>query len=184
LPERRRNTSRYSVGYAGIRIEIEDGWYVLDVGSGHNPNARADVLLERSVTDHTDRAGGPVDITDPRLVIGDAAAMPFATGSFDYVIASHVAEHVNDPLQFCSELSRVAHAGYIETPGWFGDMVLREDYHRWRIRRRGVGLEFLEVGGSRPFGRAGEAFYSLLYFDTVRPVIGRCGSSTRSVDLP
>ncbi len=159
----------YPVGYAGKRVRIDPTWRVLDVGSGHNPHPRADVLLEKELEDDRDRGGDSVDASDPRLVVGDATAMPFAYQSFDYVIASHIAEHVDDPEAFCRELIRVARAGYIETPGWIGDRILREDYHRWRVRREGAGLRFREVTTRRPLGLTGEAFYALLYYGANRP---------------
>jgi hypothetical protein len=47
---------------------------------------------------------------------------------------------VDDPLAFCRESQRVARRGYIETPGWLGDLVLRVDHHRWRVSRDRRGL--------------------------------------------
>lgn len=160
----------FAVGHAGGRIRIDRRWRVLDVGSGHNPHPRADVLLERYVGADVGRGGETIDTSDPRLVVGDALDMPFEDGEFDYVIASHIAEHVDDPQQLCRELSRVARAGYIETPGWFGDMLMREDYHRWRVRARGrKSLQFDEVSPHRPFGLVGEAVYFIVYFGEERP---------------
>jgi SAM-dependent methyltransferase len=108
--------TRFEVGDAGRTVDIDPGWRVLDVGSGQAPHPRADVLLEKYVEDDWHRAGGTVDCRDPRLVVGDAAAMPFADREFDYVIASHIAEHVDDPVGLCRELARVGAAGYLETP--------------------------------------------------------------------
>jgi hypothetical protein len=161
---------RFPVGHAGHTIELDPAWRVLDVGSGHNPHPRANVLLEKAIDDTSDRAGAAVDVADPRLVVGDGLDMPFADRSFDYAIASHIAEHVDDPLVFCRELQRVAWRGYIETPGPFGDRVLREDYHHWRVARTQGGLRFREVRGTdRPFGKAAEAFYVLIYYGETRP---------------
>jgi SAM-dependent methyltransferase len=42
--------------------------------------------------------------------------LPFADCFFDYVICSHVLEHVPDPAAVIGELTRVARAGYIEVP--------------------------------------------------------------------
>jgi hypothetical protein len=41
---------------------------------------------------------------------------PFADKQFDYAICSHTLEDVRDPIWVCSELNRVAKAGYIEVP--------------------------------------------------------------------
>ena len=161
-------TERYFVGHAGNTIALERSWSVLDVGSGNNPHPRATTLLERFTQDNRERAGDPIDRTDPRLVEGDALAMPFDGGAFDYIIASHIAEHVQDPEQLCRELSRVGRAGYIETPGWLGDLLLREDYHHWRVRRQGRGLRFDQVTNRRPLGDLGEAFYFIVYYGEKR----------------
>lgn len=155
--------TRFEVGDAGRTVDIDPGWHVLDVGSGQAPHPRADVLLEKYVEDDWHRAGGTVDCRDPRLVVGDAAAMPFADREFDYVIASHIAEHVDDPVGLCRELARVGAAGYLETPGWLGDMLLREPFHIWRVRRRGDVLVFTRVTDPRPLGLIGDAFYAALY---------------------
>jgi hypothetical protein len=151
------------VGWAGHAVRIEAGWRVLDVGSGHAPNGRADVLLEMMIEDDSHRSGVSVDQADPRLVIGDACNMPFPDKAFDYVLATHLAEHVDDPGALCRELSRVGRAGYVETPGWFGDVIMREPFHRWRVRKSGRGLLFSEVPTEQPLGRLGELIYAVIY---------------------
>jgi SAM-dependent methyltransferase len=110
-----------------------------------------------------------MDAGDLRLVEGDALAMPFADGEFDYAVASHVAEHVDDPDQFCREVSRVAARGYVETPGWLGDIIMREPFHRWRVRKRRNMLIFSQVMHRRPLGRFGDALYALCYIGRARP---------------
>ena len=165
------STARFQPFTAGDclhRIWICDGWRVLDVGSGQSPHPRADVLLERYPEENRHRAGDPIDVSDPRLVVGDACDMPFADAEFDFVIASHIAEHVDDPRAFCRELARVGHRGYIETPGWLGDMLLREEFHLWRVRKRNDGLDFEAVANPRPLGWVADAFYALLYAGVAR----------------
>lgn len=159
----------YPVGYANEKIRIKDSWKVLDVGSGHNPHPRANVLLDKFEEDDTERSGDKIARPKgKKLVIGDAEDMPFKDKSFDYIIASHIAEHVNDPKKFCNELIRVGKAGYIETPGWVGDIVLNEPYHRWRIRKGGNKLIFKLVNKHYPLGFVGEIFYSFFYFNQER----------------
>ncbi len=42
--------------------------------------------------------------------------MPFADNEFDFVYCRHVLEDLYNPFFACDEMSRVAKAGYIETP--------------------------------------------------------------------
>lgn len=169
----------FAVGDCGERIDIMDGWRVLDVGSGHAPHPRADVLLERFPSDNRHRGGGAIDAADPRLIVGDGGAMPFKDQAFDFVIASHIAEHVDDPETFCKELVRVAARGYLETPGWLCDMLLREEFHKWRVRKEEGGLNFERVSKSRPLGIVGDMFYALTYAN-----IPREGHRTPQSDAP
>jgi hypothetical protein len=152
----------YEAGNAGHQVEIAASWRVLDVGSGQNPHPRADVLLDKFVEDNLHRSGAAV-VADERLVVGDALEMPFADRQFDYVIASNIAEHVDDPAGLCRELMRVGRAGFIETPGWLGDMLLREPFHLWRVRARSGGLDFRAVVRARPLGPVADCFYACLY---------------------
>ena len=50
--------------------------------------------------------------------------MPFKDNFFDFVIASHVIEHVKDIDFFIKELQRVAPRGYIELPTRLEDNLL------------------------------------------------------------
>lgn len=173
---------RFKVGWSGKRLRIHPEWRVLDVGSGHRPFERADVLLERFVDDDAERSGAPITRDDPRLVEGDAMAMPFADKEFHYVVASHIAEHVDDPQQLGRELSRVASRGYIETPGWFGDMLLREPFHPWRVRRSGDELTFQRVTHQHRPGSLGEWTYAVCYIGVERPGHRSITSTNRVVN--
>ena len=62
--------------------------------------------------------------------------LPFSDKEFDYVILSHVLEHVEDIVKFKSELERVAKSGYIELPTKLADNLVfdfvEEKYaHKW-----------------------------------------------------
>ena len=59
--------------------------------------------------------------------------MPFADKEFDFVIASHVIEHVEDFEFFIKELERVSIKGYIELPSRLGDNLVFENKndHIW-----------------------------------------------------
>ncbi len=131
------------VGWGRTRVGVDESVRVLDVGSGAFPNPRADFCCDMSLDDDEHR-NGAAPVVDRPFVIGDVTALPFRDDSFGYVIASHIAEHVDDPAAFCRELARVSAAGYIETPSPLGDRLLHEDYHLWRVGRDGDGLRFVE----------------------------------------
>lgn len=100
---------------------------VLEIGPGTQPHPRSDVLLEKRFDDpdeHARQCGGdPAANQDARTVFYNEESFPFADGEFDYVICSHVIEHVEDVQGFCSEMFRVAKAGYIEYPLVYYDYV-------------------------------------------------------------
>ena len=71
--------------------------------------------------------------------------LPFQDKEFDYVILSHVLEHVPNIYEFTKEVERVAKAGYIELPTKLADNLVigcdEEDIgHKW-------WLEFDDVNG-------------------------------------
>lgn len=110
---------------------------VLDVGAGGNPYPRSDVLLDR-LTGAEHRCGESMMMDRP-VVFGDASRrLPFKDKVFDFVIASHILEHMAEPGPFLDELQRVGKAGYIETPN-----ALFERLHPFHIHC----LEVLEQDG-------------------------------------
>ena len=108
-------------------LPVGSGALVLDVGSGHTPYPRADVLLDRPGGDV--HRMGQILVVDRPMVFGDAMKMPFKDKAFDFVIASHILEHMKDPAHFLKELSRVAKAGYIETPNAIGEELVPLSIH-------------------------------------------------------
>jgi hypothetical protein len=75
---------------------------------------------------------------------------PYADRYFDYVTCSHLLEDVRDPIWVCSELQRVAKAGYIEVPSRIIEQCLGIEnptyagyyHHRWLVNIRENSLEF------------------------------------------
>ena len=71
--------------------------------------------------------------------------LPFKDKEFDYIILSHVLEHVPNINEFTQEVERIAKAGYIELPTKLADNLVigcdEEDIgHKW-------WLEFDDVKG-------------------------------------
>ena len=58
------------------------------------------------------------------------------------MIASHVAEHVPNPIAFCRELLRTARAGYVETPAPVYEFFFEWSEHLWLVETRGEALCF------------------------------------------
>ncbi|MDD2425861.1 MAG: methyltransferase domain-containing protein [Bacteroidales bacterium] len=112
-------------------LSIKRGYKVLEVGPGSNPTKRANVLAEKFLEDETHRRGAFKIYPHQRLVEADGENLPFADKEFDYVICSHVLEHVNDPEKFIREQERVAGMGYIETPSLIGEWLSPKQSHKW-----------------------------------------------------
>lgn len=107
---------------------------VLEVGSGGNPYARADVLLDAYEATR-ERHWVPL-IADRPTVLGMGEQLPFRDQSFDFVIASHVLEHTAEPERFLAELQRVARAGYIEVPDALFERLNPYRDHRLEVTER------------------------------------------------
>lgn len=101
-------------------LSIAPGDRVLEVGPGGSPHPRADVLLERLFDSQAEaeeqRGRTPGIRTDKEIVFFDGKTFPFKDKEFDYVICSHVLEHVDDVDDFVREMVRVARKGYLEYP--------------------------------------------------------------------
>jgi len=109
------------------RLPVEESGLVLDVGSGGTPYPRSDVLLDR-LTGSEHRCGDSMMIDRP-TVFGDAQRMPFKNKAFDFIVASHILEHMSEPEKFLKELQRVGKAGYIETPNAIFERFQPYDIH-------------------------------------------------------
>jgi len=153
----------FKVGYAPTWFKVKSDWKILDVGSGHNPHPRANVLLDRYPEENTERSGDSMNTADSRLVIGDVQKMPFQDGEFDFIIASHIAEHVEDPKSFCEELMRVGKAGVIESPGKVGEFFLSEPFHEWYVYVKNGVLTFQKIKKQNRLGILGKLFYAMFY---------------------
>ena len=127
-----------------MRIPVSGDGLVLDIGSGDKPHWRADVLLDwlPGKDSAAQRSGAEAARVSRPLFHGDACDMPFADGVFDYVICSHLLEHVHDPAAVMREMMRVAKAGYIEVPEAASAKILDFPTHLWWVRLIDGVLDF------------------------------------------
>ncbi len=132
-------------------MNIRPNDFILEIGSGHNPKTRSDVLCDKFIADNEQRGGAIV--TDRPIVEADGQFLPFADQAFDYVICSHVLEHVEDPTQLIAELERVACRGYIETPSEIGERIYGWHYHNWVVNLVDDCLLLKKNRGNSQFGQ-------------------------------
>ena len=106
-----------------ILRELPDDARVLDVGGWGKPLCRADAVLDQmpyATRGLYGRDGdGPERFDERSWIVTDICdrePWPFADGEFDFAVCSQTLEDVRDPVWVCSELVRVAKAGYIEVP--------------------------------------------------------------------
>ena len=116
---------RTSINFVNNAISKNANWNILDIGCGYNANKNAKVIAD--VKDLSDFYKGK------NFTIISGKKLPFKDKEFDFVIASHVIEHVEDFEFFLKELERISTKGYIELPTRLGDNLVFENRndHIW-----------------------------------------------------
>lgn len=123
-----------------------DGKRILEVGPGQAPFPAA--------TDFVDWQDAPPHVPKERFSRHDVSkGLPWASGEFDFCYCRHVLEDMANPFHLMNEMSRVAKAGYIETPSPVCELTRGVDggspawrgynHHRWLIWEEQGELRFL-----------------------------------------
>lgn len=142
---------------------IKPGETVVDLGSGHNPYPRADVYVDYFLDDNKHREG--VSLVKPKkgkFVEWDLNQypLPFKDNEFDFVICSHILEHITDPATFLKEVQRIGKRGYIETPNKLYEQIFGwGDVHIWFVEKVGHQLVLEKKQGAHPFEQLGRKLY-------------------------
>ena len=89
-------------------LSTNPSWKILDIGCGYNANKYANVVCDVQNLSNQYKDKKFVQLTEKKL--------PFENKEFDFVISSHVMEHVEDLDFFIKELERISSKGYIELP--------------------------------------------------------------------
>ena len=135
-------------------------WKILDIGCGYNASKYATTISDVIDLSVHYKNKSFVKISDKKL--------PFNDKEFDYVILSHVLEHVPNINEFTQEVERIAKAGYIELPTKLADNLVigcdEEDIgHKWWLefddvknqlkytKKLDVLQKFLSVGSINKF---------------------------------
>ena len=100
---------------------------ILDIGCGYSANEHATVICDTlDLKQH---------YKDRNFIKISGKELPFKDKEFDFVITSHVLEHVEDPELFLKEIQRVSKSGYIEVPTKLEDNLVFENKkaHLWHL---------------------------------------------------
>lgn len=127
-----------------FHIKIGKNARVLDVGGGHNPHPRANVVVDKYTDTNYHRNDNIKVLKKQQFVAADGESLPFTDEEFDYVFCCHVLEHVEDPVKFLSEIFRVGKRGYIETPSLIGECLAPKESHKWIIHEHNNCLYLVE----------------------------------------
>ena len=116
---------RTSIIHVNKVLEKNLDWKILDIGCGYRAHKNASVIAD--IKDFSDF------YKEKKFVLIQGKNLPFKDKEFDFVIASHVIEHVDDFEFFIKELERISSKGYIELPSRLGDNLVFEnkDDHIW-----------------------------------------------------
>ena len=118
---------RSSKNYIQSILLKNNDWKVLDIGCGYTANEFATTICDTQDLSEFYKTKDFIKL--------DNKILPFKDNHFDFVIASHVLEHVDDPKFFISELERVSTKGYIELPTKLEDNLVFENKkdHLWHM---------------------------------------------------
>ena len=116
---------RTSINLVNKILNQNPNWKVLDIGCGFTANKNATTIADTKDFSNFYKNRNFIKINDKNL--------PFKDNEFDFVIASHVIEHVEDFEFFVKELERISKKGYIELPTRLGDNLVFENLkdHVW-----------------------------------------------------
>jgi ubiquinone/menaquinone biosynthesis C-methylase UbiE len=107
----------------GGPLTVPDGYRVLEVGPGTAPWPRANAYYDIV----------PREL--PNFTLGDVQKLPYQDDEFDFILISHVLEHVPEPWLATAELSRVAKSGCVICPTMIkeGMFLAHEHDHKWWV---------------------------------------------------
>jgi len=114
-------------------VSIKPTDKVLEIGPGATPYHRSDIFLEKdydSVEELIAQSGRVGLLKTSKEVIkykGDI--FPFDDNEFDYIVCSHVLEHVDNVELFLKEVQRVGKRGYLEFPTVYYDYIYNFPEH-------------------------------------------------------
>ena len=146
---------RTSKKYIDNLLQNNSAWNILDIGCGYNANKFAKVVCDiQDLSNH---------YHDKEFIRLTEKKLPFKDKEFDFVVASHVIEHVKDVDFFIKEIERVSKKGYIELPTMLEDNLVFENKndHIWH-------MDFDDVGNKLLISKKIQYFEPVLTVSTIK----------------
>ena len=146
---------RTSKKYIDNLLKNNSSWNILDIGCGYNANKFAKVVCDIQDLSNYYQDKEFIRLTEKKL--------PFKDKEFDFVVASHVIEHVQDVDFFIKEIERVSKKGYIELPTMLEDNLVFENKndHIWH-------MDFDDVGNRLLISKKIQYFEPVLTVSTIK----------------
>jgi hypothetical protein len=141
-----------------LRIGPAD--FVVEVGGGHDPFWRSNVIFDKYPFDNVHRSQDLVHRAP--VIIADAYRLPLPDGGCDLLFASHLIEHLPAPDRFLAEVQRCAERVYLEFPARNRELLFAWGMHEWFVEARGSHLVFYRNDIPQIFGSFFHAHYDLL----------------------
>ena len=128
---------RTSKKYIDNLLDDNPNWKVLDIGCGYGAHEKASVICD--VQDLSKF------YENKNFIKLESEILPFKDKEFDFVIASHVLEHVKEVDIFIKELERVSSKGYVEVPTKLEDNLVFENKkdHVWHMEFDDINYELI-----------------------------------------
>ena len=118
---------RSSKNFIDNLLSNQSSWKILDIGCGYSAHKNATVICDVQDLSNVYK--------NKKFIKLEKKTLPFNDKEFDFVIASHVIEHVEDVDFFLKELQRISSRGYIELPTILEDNLVFENKkdHIWHM---------------------------------------------------
>ena len=128
---------RTSIKFLNNTLSKNPTWNIADIGCGYSANKYATVIADIQDLSNFYEGKNFIKIDEKKL--------PFDDKEFDFVIASHVIEHVEDFEFFIKELERISSRGYIELPSRLADNLVFEykNDHIWWFKYDDIGNKII-----------------------------------------
>lgn len=123
-------------------LPVAPGEFVVDVGGGHRPFPRADVVFEKYPFEEVHRVAAHGLVHSAPVMIADATKIPVPDNVAGLVFASHVIEHLPDPDAFLREVQRCSSRAYIEVPTLTRELMFAWGFHEWYVHIEGSHITF------------------------------------------